>query len=113
MAKITVDGRPYDIAPYKIKSMMLAAAHIDAINAGAASIDTIEGLMENAEHIIAILAIGLVKIDPALTADALGDMFGANDLQALGVTLREILEESGLAPKGEATAPTESAPAGA
>jgi hypothetical protein len=112
MAKIVIEGRPYDIARYSIGAMRKAAPYIDAINSGA-SLDTIEGLMENGCNIIAILAIGLTKIDSALTAEALEDIFTASDIQTLGSTLREILEEAGLTPKGEATAPAEIAPAGA
>jgi hypothetical protein len=106
MATLTIGGRSFEIAPYKLGALRQAAPHIDAINA-AASIETIEGLMENAEHIVAILGIGLRKIDASLTPEALDDLIGADDMQMLGTALRDVLAESGLAPKGEATAPTE------
>lgn len=116
MATLVIGGRSYEIAPYKLGALRKAAPHIDAINASVQAMETdgsdvasggIVGLLENTEHIIAIVAIGLQKIDPALTAEALDDMIGPDDMSALGVALRDILAESGLAPKGEATAPTE------
>lgn len=105
MAKLTLAGRSFEIAPYKLGALRKAAPHIDAINASALTIDSIEGLIENAAHIVAIVSIGLVKIDPTLTEEALEDMVGADDMGALGAALRDIMTEAGLAPKGEATAP--------
>jgi hypothetical protein len=113
MATTIIAGRSFEIAPYKIGALRKAAPHIDAINASATSIDSIEGLIENATHIVAIIAIGLGKVDAALTPEALDEMIGADDIQSLGVTLREIMVESGLAPKGEAMAPSETVAEGA
>ena len=117
MVTLTLAGRSFEIAPYKLGALRQAAPHIDAINASAASIDSVEGLIANAEHMIAIVAIGLRKIDPALTAEALDDIIGAGDLAALGTAMRDILSESGLAPKdaeqGEPAAPSEPAAEGA
>ena len=110
MATVTFAGRSFEIAPYKLGALRKAAPHIDAINAGA-SIETIEGLMDNAEHIVEIIAIGLVKIDPALTAAALDDLIGVDDMPVLGTAFRDILAEAGLTPKGEAKAPTKRAKA--
>jgi hypothetical protein len=118
MAKLVIGGRSFEIAPYKLGAIRKAAPHIDAINASVQALEVdaegsvmpvggIVGLLENTEHIVAILAIGLQKIDPALTADALDDMIGPDDMAALGIALRDILAESGLAPKGEAMAPAE------
>jgi hypothetical protein len=113
MAKLVIEGRSFEIAPYKIGALRRAAPHIDAINASvqalqadvAGDVTSIVGLLENTEHIIAILSIGLEKIDPALTSEVLEEMLGPDDMAALGVALRDILAESGLAPKGEVTAP--------
>lgn len=129
MATIVIGGQSYEIAPYKLGALRKAAPHIDAINASVKSLQdaavesaptevsggddpenddfTIVGMFENTEHIVAVLAIGLQKIDPTLTPEALEDMIGINDMPALAVALRDILAESGLAPKGEAMAPPE------
>lgn len=104
MATLVIEGRSFEIAPYKLGALRKAAPHIDAINAGS-SIETIEGMIENAEHIVAILAIGLQKVDASLTPEALDDMIGASDLPALGAALSAVLAEAGLAQKGEAQAP--------
>lgn len=112
MATLVIAGRSFEIAPYKLGALKKAAPHIDAINAGP-SIDTIEGLMDNAAHIVEVLAIGLGKIDASLTVEALDDIIGADDMHALGTALRDVLVESGLAPKGEVAAPSEPAAAGA
>ena len=115
MASLTIAGRSFEIAPYKLGALRRAAPHIDAINASinAASLADDDGvisiaaLFENTEHIVAVIAIGLQKLDATLTAEVLDDMIGADDMPALGAALRDILAEAGLAPKGEAAAPTE------
>ena len=116
MATLVIGGRSFEIAPYKLGALRKAAPHIDAINASVQAMETdgsdvvsggIVGLLENTEHIIAIVAIGLQKIDPTMTAEALDDIIGPDDMSALGIALRDILAESGLAPKGEAMAPPE------
>ncbi len=112
MAGLTIAGRSFEIAPYKLGALRRAAPHIDAINAGA-SISTVEGMMENIEHVIGVLAVGLTKIDPAMTAETLLDMVGIDDMAALSTALTDVLQESGLAPKGEAMAPSEPQTAGA
>lgn len=106
MATLIIEGRSFEIAPYKLGSLRRAAPHIDAINAAINSIDSLEGMMENLEHVVAVLSVGLVRVDPTLTPEALGDMVGMDDMPALRDALREVLQESGLTPKGEATAPT-------
>lgn len=124
MATLTIAGRSFEIAPYKLGALRKAAPHIDAINVSVKAAEkaakaakeagkttdtttdvSIAGLFENTEHIVAIVAIGLGKIDPAMTADALEDVIGIEDMPALGTALRDILAEAGLAPTGEATAP--------
>lgn len=106
MATLTIEGRSFEIAPYKLGALRKAAPHIDAINAAILSLDTLEGMLESMVHVVGVLAIGLVKIDPALTEDALADMVGMDDMPGLRDAMRDVLSEAGLAPKGEAMAPT-------
>lgn len=116
MATLVLGGRSFEIAPYKLGSLRKAAPHIDAINASIRAAEasakdeadlSIAGMFEDTEHVVAVLAIGLQKIDPDLTPEALDDMIGPSDMPALAAALRDILAESGLAPKGEAKAPSE------
>jgi hypothetical protein len=106
MAKLTIDGRDYDIAPYKLNQMRKAAPFIDKINATAGAMNTMEGMYESAADLIEVLAIGVSKIDPAMTAEAIGDALSGSveELKALQVTFKDLLLESGLTP-GEAKAP--------
>lgn len=114
MAKITLDGRDFDIAPYKLGSLRKAAPIIDRINAAAGSLTTMEGTAQATADLVEVLSIGLMKIDPTLTPEALDDIVGFDDLLALRDTFTAILRESGLAPSGESKAPApEPAPAGA
>jgi len=113
MVSVTLAGRSFEIAPYKLGALRKAAPHIDAINSAAGDITTIAGMMESAAELVAVLAIGIAATDPTVTADTLLDALGVDDLPALYTALTELLRESGLAPKGEATAPSEPATVGA
>jgi hypothetical protein len=116
MAKVTVAGRDFEIAPFKIGAMRRAAPFIDRINKRAADfmkdkpiegeIPKIEGLPDLLCDIIAIVAIGLERIDPAMTAEALEDEIGFSDMAAMRIAYTEILAESGMN-QGEAQAPVE------
>lgn len=106
MATLIIEGRSYEIAPYKLGALRKAAPHIDAVNAAIGSLDTIEGMMDNLEHIVGVLSVGLIKLDPALTVEAISDMVGMDDMGALATAFREVLQEAGMTPKGEVAAPT-------
>lgn len=104
MAHLTILGREFDLAPYKLGALRRAAPHIDAMNAIGGALTTMEGMVESASHMIAIVAIGLEKLDPVMTAAHIEDEMGLDDLPALGAAVRDLLAESGLAAKGEAQA---------
>lgn len=112
MAKVTIMGRDLEVAPYKIASMRKAAPFIDRINATAGAMTTLEGLTNAAGDLCAVLAIGLVKIDPTLTAEKLEEELGIEDLAALRGAFTAILQESGMQ-AGERPAPSAPEPAGA
>ncbi|MDB5582926.1 MAG: hypothetical protein JWR80_8102 [Bradyrhizobium sp.] len=117
MATLIIGGRSFEIAPYAIGRLRRAAPHIDALNALAATgrapeAGGVTGLLENTGHIVAILAIGLERVDPSLTAGALGCMIGPDDMAGLGFALGEILAESGLGPKEEGEGSISTDPAG-
>ena len=122
MTKITLDGREFDIAPYKLGALRKAAPILDRINAASGSLDSMEVMFDSSADIIEVLAIGLVKCDPACgllsslgldqtatasrLAEAILDMVGFGELPMIQRAFVELMQESGLAPKGEATAPT-------
>lgn len=106
MAKIEIAGRAFELAPLKLGALRRAAPHIDAVNAIAGALSTLEGALEAGRHFIEVLAIAIEKIDPAMTADAIEEMLGIEEIPALQEGFRKLLAESGLAPKGEAQAPS-------
>lgn len=103
MANLTLGGRSFAIAPFKLRELRLAAPHIDHVNNVAGSLTTFAGMTESARSIIEILAIGVNKIDPTLDADALEELASMEDMTNLQAALKELMEESGLS-KGEAPA---------
>jgi len=111
MAILTIGGRSFDIAPYKLGDLKKAAKHIDAMNEVDASF---EGAVQSGSDALAILLVGIKKLDPAMSLEELENMTGMEDLPHIASVTRTLLEESGLA-KGEATAPpaVPVAPAGA
>lgn len=105
MAKLIIGGQTYDIAPYKLGAMRKAAPHIDRVNATAGALTSIEGVIESVGELLAVLSIGLVKIDPALTPEHLEEeIFGLGDAPAVREAFQAVLLESGML-AGEATAP--------
>lgn len=117
MAKLTLDGHEYEIAPYKLGSLRKAAPTIDRINAENKAAGgherTMTQMAGSMADLVEVLSIGLVKIDPALTPEAVEEMVDFGDLPALLECFTGVMAESGLA-LGEAAAPApDRAPAGA
>lgn len=111
MATITIKGRAFELAPYMIGSMRRAAPFVDRINARAGTLATLEHIFENGRDLCEVVAIGLGKIEPAMTADAIEDQLGFEDMMALAQAYKEIMREAGFAPKGDAPGEAE-APSG-
>jgi hypothetical protein len=105
MVAITLMGRDFDVAPYKIGAMRKAAPYITRINETAGSLSTIDGAVEVAGDMIGFLSIGLVKIDPTLTPEYLEEQIGMGDLVELQAAATAVISASGLRP-GEAPAPS-------
>lgn len=108
MAKLTIAGREYDIAPYKLGDLRKAAPAIDRINATAGAITTIEGMAESSADLLAVLSIGLRKINDTLTPEYLEEIVGFDELPAISAAFSDLLAESGFKPAGEAKAPSAS-----
>jgi hypothetical protein len=106
MASFEIAGRAFELAPLKLGALRKAAPHIDQINATAGAFDSLEGVTNAARAMIEVLAIGIEKIDSAITADWLEDQLELADMPKLQGAIQALLESSGLAPKGEAKAPS-------
>ena len=106
MARLDIMGRSFEIAPYKLGALRKAAPHIDAINITAGALTSVEGMMESQHHTLAVLLIGLQKVDPSITAEMLDDEVGLDDIPSLVSCFQTIMIESGLAAPGEAKAPS-------
>jgi hypothetical protein len=104
MARIAIGGRDFDVAPYKLAQLRQAAPYIDRINATAGALTTVEGMTASACDFLGVLSIGLMRIDPALTLDALEDMVGLSDIASLRDGFMAVLVESGMI-AGEAEVP--------
>jgi len=104
MARVVISGRAFDLAPYKLAHLRQAAPFIDRINATQGALTSVEGMVGSAADFLGVLAVGLTRIDPALTLDALQEMVGLSDITALRDGFMEVLVESGMI-AGEAAAP--------
>jgi hypothetical protein len=116
MAKLTVAGRAFELAPFRLGSLRKAAAYLDRVNArmtemAAADVDSLEAALESGRDMCEVLAIALTKLDPELDADWLEEQFGMDDMPALQSTFYDLLKESGLIKKGEAKGASEQAEA--
>jgi hypothetical protein len=107
MATIVIEGQPYGLPRYKLGKLRRAAPFIDRINATAGALKTLEGITAVSRETCEVLSIGLQDLDAKFTADYLEEQFGMEDMPALQTCLKEVLEEAGLAKKGEAPALSE------
>lgn len=103
MATIKLLGRTFDVPPYKLSTLRVVAPAIDRINTTANSLRTLEGVVGAADDLVVVIAAGLVKIDPELTAEALGDQLGVADMPAIRDAFLSIMADTGMA-SGEAPA---------
>jgi len=113
MAKVTLMGRHFDVAPYMIAQLEEAAPFIDAINAAPGSVTTVTGGVKATVDLIGFLAVGLSRLDPEMTAEHIKAHVGFGDIAVMQQAFTDILADSGMGAKGEAQAPSEPAPAAA
>lgn len=112
MAQLEILGRAFELAPLKLGDLRKVAPHIDQINQTAGALTTLGGLSEATRSMIEILAVALARIDEEITADAIEDACDLADIPKIQTAIKDLLEASGLAPKGEVTAPSAPAPKG-
>lgn len=99
MAKTTIGGVEYEVAPFGFRKMRLAAPHIDRVQAAFEPPVTNAAALDAAYDMLAIVAIGVDR--PEVTADTLAEAASMADVIALQTTFAAILEEAGLKPAGE------------
>jgi hypothetical protein len=104
MAKLVIGGRSFEIAPYDIDEMILAAENVDSITS-MSDPSTFSESLEAMKYTVGVLIIGLQKIDPSLTITSVIKMSFPHDFIALTIAMQEVLAEFGLEPSGEAKAP--------
>ncbi|AYJ86202.1 hypothetical protein D3Y57_09790 [Sphingomonas paeninsulae] len=109
MTKLIIGGRDFEVAPYKIKQLRLAAPSIDAINARAGADTPITTLTEMTAMLvdfIGALIVGIQIADPTITVDWLEENIGLGDMAALQRSFKDVMAASGMAAaSGEAAAP--------
>jgi hypothetical protein len=112
---VEIGERSFAVAPYMLGDLRRAAPHIDRVNelaqrtteaAQAGKQPGLADLSELARALVEVIAVGIGKIDPAMTADAIEDMVDMTFIPSLQAAVFELLKASGLAPKGEAKAPS-------
>ena len=113
MATVHILGRDFAIAPYKLGELRRAAPYIDNIQRNADGTGLLSDLMDSAVDLLNVLSIGLVKLDPMLTADYLEANVSMDEFVGLQAAFVALSEESGLTRKGEAAAPPAAMPEGA
>jgi hypothetical protein len=105
------DGRSFEISPFKIGALRRAAPHIDAINANvtranelrkAGELPGLSDLGELMHELLAVLVVGISRIDASVTIEQLEDLVDLSFLQSLQAAVFAVMAASGLAPKGEA-----------
>lgn len=115
--------RKFEIAPYRLRELRLAAPFIEAMNATAERVSKVQAgetpsmtdMFDLSRSLCEVLAIGVAKVAPEVTADDIEELTGFSALNGLQNAVREVLEQSGLSSVGKTTAPldmTEAPPAG-
>jgi hypothetical protein len=108
MATLTLGGRAYEIAPFRLRELRRAAPHIDRLAGRRAPLDTVAAVAETAADMLAVIGCGL----PDEEAEALVARVSLAELEAVRAAFDQVMAEAGL--KRGASAPGEApgAPAG-
>lgn len=129
--ELTIGGRAFAIAPFKMKELRRAAPFIEEMNTLAKRIDeqvkaheaanaelpedqrkpfeqNLNDLFALSRAMCEIIAVGLTKIDETLTADWLEEQVDLSYLASLQSASRELLRQSGLSAAKNGKAPSPS-----
>lgn len=105
--------------PLNFCALRKAAPHIDAINAGGGGFlmgpdgsmpaNAMQTMVELASAMIAVVALAVQRVDPAVTPESLEEALSFADMANLRIAFRDVLLASGLS-SGEAEAPATGTP---
>lgn len=99
MARLTLGGADYEVCPFKLREVRLAAPCIDRVIARARSGDlSLEAMTAAALDMLAALVVGMTGV----TAEELEASMGVADLPAVRDAFNAMLEEAGFTAAGEA-----------
>jgi hypothetical protein len=102
VAKLTLAGEDYDVPPFGLDKLELAADDIDAVNAALANRDgTWKSMLSSYRPVLHIAEIGLSDSDKPVTAGDLMKKASLRDAPAIFAFFTQVLEEAGLQKAGE------------
>lgn len=91
MATLTLGGRVYEIAPFRLRELRLAAPHIDRLAARQGPPGSVAAVAEAAADMLAVLAAGL----PGVAGEELQAAASLDDLEGLRSTFDTVMAEAG------------------
>jgi hypothetical protein len=94
MARLTLGGETYEIAPFRLRELRLAAPFIDRLSARAGAPASVAAAAEGAADMLCALAVGI----EGAAADALIASASLADMDAVRETFQAVMAEAGLKP---------------
>jgi hypothetical protein len=92
MAAVTLGGRAYDIAPFRLRELRRAAPHIDRLAARQGPPTSVAAVAETAADMLAVLAAGLPEVSPGELEAAVS----LDELDQLRAAFEAVMAEAGL-----------------
>ena len=109
MAKVTLKGVEYEIAPFMLEQIEQSARFIDQVNNGyAAAKDgkpSMTQMAQIAAGLLGTFAVGIAKTHPTVTLEKLRGEISFAEAISQQASFRDILLEAGLVPLGKTGAP--------
>ena len=94
-----------ELAPFKLGDLKKVAPIIDRINTRGDGIADFERTIDAVLDFATVISFSAIKADIECDADWFAEHVGFSDQAAIMIAFRDLLKDSGLAPKGEAPAP--------
>jgi hypothetical protein len=94
MATLQLGAERYEIAPFRLRELRMAAPFIDRLGARAGASPSVAAAAESAADMLAVLAVGLPDTD----GEALLARASLSDMDAIAASFRTVMAEAGLTP---------------